>query len=104
MAVFTVLPGFTGLNTILHIGVSGFDQVSKCPGIDVTVGPEFHMAHELTGAFQQTVRIGNLGTTEEPDIDVSFKCIDVAECRIADTGGRMTGLDRTITLSPMKPR
>ncbi len=59
-------------------------------GIDVTSGPEFHMAHELAGAFQQTLRVGNLGATKEPDIDVGCERIDVTERRISYTRGRMT--------------
>ena len=40
------------------------------------------MAHELASAFQQTLGIGNLGATKEPDIDVSFEGIDIGERRI----------------------
>jgi len=47
------------------------------------------MAHELAGPFQQAPRIGNLGAAKEPDIDVVFEGIDVAECRITYTRGRM---------------
>ena len=47
------------------------------------------MSHELASAFQQAVRIGNLGATKEPDIDVSFEGIDIRECRITYTRGRM---------------
>jgi len=47
------------------------------------------MAHEPSSAFQQALRIGNLGATKEPDIDVSFEGIDISECRITYTDGRM---------------
>ena len=47
------------------------------------------MAHELSSAFQQTLGIGNLGPTKEPDIDVSLEGIDVGECRITYTRGWM---------------
>ena len=47
------------------------------------------MAHELASAFQQALGIGNLGATKEPDIDVSFEGIDIGECRVTDTRGRM---------------
>ena len=47
------------------------------------------MAHELASAFQQALRIGNLGATKEPDIDVSLEGIDIGECRITYTRGRM---------------
>ena len=48
------------------------------------------MAHELAAAFQQALRIGELGAEKEPDIDVSREGIDVGECRITDTRGRPT--------------
>jgi len=72
-----------------HIGVCSLDELHQSRSIDVTVGREFHMAHELAGACQQALRIGNLGTTEEPDIDVSCEGIDIGERRITDTRGRM---------------
>jgi hypothetical protein len=48
------------------------------------------MAHEPASAFQQSLRIGNLGTTKEPDIDVGSEGIDVGERGISYTRGRMT--------------
>ena len=47
------------------------------------------MAHELASAFQQALRIANLGAAKEPDIDVSREGIDIGECRITYTRGRM---------------
>src|SRR5437588_338414 len=47
------------------------------------------MTHELACAFQQTRRIGNLGTAKEPDIHVRFEGVDVPECRVRDTRRRM---------------
>ena len=47
------------------------------------------MAHELSNTFQQTIRIGNLGAAEEPDIDVGSEGIDVGECRIIYACGGM---------------
>src|SRR4030095_1325137 len=47
------------------------------------------MSHVLTSAFQQTLWIGNLGTTKESNVDVSFKRIDIAECRVSDTRSRV---------------
>jgi hypothetical protein len=47
------------------------------------------MAHELARAFQQANGIGYLRAAKEPDIDVSFEGIDIGECRISDTRGRM---------------
>src|SRR5687767_7264022 len=47
------------------------------------------MAHELAGAFQQALRIGNLGAQKKPDIDVSREGIYIGECRITDTRGRL---------------
>ena len=54
------------------------------------VGPEFNMAHELAITLQYTMGIGNLCAPKEPDIDVSFEHIDVAECCISYTRSRMT--------------
>ena len=48
------------------------------------------MAHELASALQNTMGIGNLGATKEPDIDVSFEYVDIAECRIIYARRRMT--------------
>ena len=47
------------------------------------------MTHKLTGAFQQTLRIGNFGTSKEPNIYVSFEGVDVPECRVSYTRRRM---------------
>jgi hypothetical protein len=47
------------------------------------------VAHELASAFQQTLGIGNLRTTKESDINVSFERIDLAEGRISYTRRRM---------------
>jgi len=47
------------------------------------------MAHELAGAFQQALRIGNLGTPKEPDIEVSLESVDIGEGGITYTRGRM---------------
>ena len=43
-------------------------------------------------AFQQALRISNLGATKEPNIDMSFEGIDIAECRITYARGRMVAL------------
>ena len=56
----------------------------------MTFRPEFHVAHEPAGTFQQAVRIGNLGATKESDVNVSLQGVDVGECRIRDTCGGMT--------------
>jgi hypothetical protein len=48
------------------------------------------MAHKLARAFQQTLRIGNLRTSKEPDIHVSAERVDVSECRVSDTRRWMT--------------
>jgi hypothetical protein len=40
-------------------------------------------------AFQQALGIGKLGATKEPDIDVTREGIDIRECRITDTRGRV---------------
>lgn len=47
------------------------------------------MAHELTGALQQALWIGDLGTAKESDIDMMAEGIDIAECRVTDARGGM---------------
>ncbi len=47
------------------------------------------MTHELACPFQQTLRIGNFGTSKEPNIYVSFEGVDVPECRVSYTRRRM---------------
>src|SRR5262245_27788104 len=58
------------------------------------------MPHTLAGAFQKAFRISNLGTTKEPDIDVIFEGIDVAECRITYTGGRSVIMQQLSNIVP----
>src|SRR5260370_2665539 len=53
------------------------------------VGSELHVTHKLACAFQQTLRIGNFGTSKEADIHVSFEGVDVPECRVSYTRRRM---------------
>jgi len=53
-------------------------------------GFEFNMAHELAITLQHSTGISNFGAPKEPDIDVSFEHIDVAECRISYTRSGMT--------------
>src|SRR5262249_17083474 len=78
------------LHAFLHISVCSFDWLPKGRGLDVMFGPEFNMAHELAITLQHTIRVGNLSAPKEPDIDVSFEHVDVAECRITYTRSRMT--------------
>jgi hypothetical protein len=47
------------------------------------------VTHKLACAFQQTVRIGNFGTSEEPNVYVSFEGVDVPECCVTYTRRRM---------------
>src|SRR5262245_17423065 len=72
-----------------HIRIGGFDELPKSDGIDFTIGPEIHMAHEFAGAFEQAVGIGKLGAAEEADVDVSREGIDIPESRVTYTGRRM---------------
>jgi hypothetical protein len=48
------------------------------------------MAHELAGAFQETMWMRNLGPTKKTDIDVSPERIDISKCRVTNARGRMT--------------
>ncbi len=47
------------------------------------------MPHELASALQQTSGVGDLGPTEEPDVDVSGESIHISKRRLTDTRGRM---------------
>ena len=47
------------------------------------------MTHKLACAFQQTLRIGNFGTSKKPNVYVSFEGVDVPECRVSYTRRRM---------------
>lgn len=47
------------------------------------------MTHKLACAFQQILRIGNFGTSKEPNIYVSFEGVDVPECCVSYTRRRM---------------
>ena len=47
------------------------------------------MPHIPASAFQQARRIHKLGTTKKPDIDVRCECIDVGECCVSYTCGRL---------------
>ena len=72
--------------------------------IDVTFGPEFHMAHELASPFQQAARIIKFSATKKPDIDMSFEGIDIAECCITYARGWMARpLDPPIDLRMPDP-
>ena len=62
--------------------MSGLNELCQSRGVEVAFGPDLHVAHEPAGAFQQVIRVGYLGATEEPDIDVSFERVDVGEYRI----------------------
>ena len=72
-----------------HVSICRCDQVHKCRGIDVPFGSEFHMSHELAGAFQETLWVGDLGSTKESNVDVIFERIDITESGVADTRSRM---------------
>jgi hypothetical protein len=61
------------LQSRLHISVGRFDQLHETRRIDITFGPEFHMAHELAGAFQQVLGISKLGAAKEADMTWALK-------------------------------
>ena len=52
-------------------------------------GPEFNMAHKPGITLQNTMWVGYVSAPKEPEIDVSFERIDVAECGINYTRSRM---------------
>jgi len=78
------------LETLLHVDICGMDQLAQSRIINRLTGPELDVAHELAGAFEQTVRIGKFGAKKKPDVDVSLERVGVGECRVSYTCGWMT--------------
>src|SRR4051794_24890286 len=79
---FSILsPGqhLSRLQSPIDVNICSLDQLEQRRGIDVTFGPEFHMAHERASAFQQTLGIRNLGSAKKSDIDVIFERIHIPE-------------------------
>jgi hypothetical protein len=78
------------LDASLHVGVCDVHEFSQGHILDFLAGSELDVPHEPAGAFQQSVCIGELGTTKEPDIHVIPERIDVAECGISNARRWMT--------------
>lgn len=75
------------LNSISHVNIGVVDKSLQGAGIHVASRPELDVAHELACAFQETIRIGNLGSAEEPNIDVSLESVDVCKGRVSHACG-----------------
>src|ERR1051325_4623866 len=48
------------------------------------------MPHKPASSFQHTIRVRNLSAPKEPDINMIFEHVDVAERRIVDACSRMS--------------
>src|SRR5207344_1811140 len=77
-------------DTRLHVDVGGVDELPQSRVVDLLTGPELYVAHELSGAFEQAIRIDKFGAAKKSDIDVSLEGIGVGESRVIHTCGWMT--------------
>lgn len=74
----------------LHVPISRPDQLFERGLVDRPARPELHVPHSFARSFEQTGRIRQVDTTEEPDIDVPGEGIDVGKGRVLDAGRWMT--------------
>ena len=56
----------------------------QCSAIDLSAGPEFHVAHVFSGSFQEATGVWQIGATEETYIDVTFEDINIGKGRVFD--------------------
>ena len=61
------------------------------------------MAHALARSFQQSLSIFKVSATKKPHVDVISKDTDVAEGRIADTGGGVSVMHQLHDVVPAFP-
>ena len=59
-------------------------------GAQTMIGQYMHGKTHYAGRLSFIIRIGQLGATEKSDIDVRSEGVDIGECRITYTRGRMT--------------
>jgi hypothetical protein len=74
----------------LHVNVRRNDELHESRSIEVTPGRKPDVAHKPTRAHQQALGIGNLGASEESNINVGFENIDVGEGRVGNARRRMS--------------
>ncbi len=65
-----------------HVEIGGGDQVGERRCVDRAPGSELHMAHRLSRAHQEALRIGQLSPSEKSDVHVSLEGIDVRKGRL----------------------
>ena len=66
----------------LHVRTGRLDQLLELPLVDRPARLEFRVPHFLARPCEKTVRIGQIGTTKEADIDVRREGIDLGTSRI----------------------
>src|SRR5437762_3435003 len=71
--------------TPFDIGVCSLDQIPQSARVDRGTRSQFDVPHKLAVALKQHVRIVQLGTVEEADVDMRGKGIDVTKFRFAYT-------------------
>jgi hypothetical protein len=70
------------------------DQCGERLLVDSHARPQLHMAHVLSGSFQQSRRIRNVRAQEEAYVDVRRERIDVTERRVVYARGGMAVMDQ----------
>lgn len=73
----------------MHIGVCRFDQTLQGCSAARLAWTEFDVAHVFTGAFQYSLRIVEVRTEKEADIDVRSESVDISEGGVANARRRL---------------
>jgi len=81
-------PGWGRVESRPDVDIRRVDEMGKSDGINITTGPQLYVTPALARSLQQTSRVLQRRTEEEANVDVVLVCVDVAEARITDAGGR----------------
>jgi len=84
------VPALRCLEASFHVGVCDVDELSQRDIIHRVARPELDVPHELAGAFEQTVRVGEFGAAKEADIHVVPERIDVTKRGVSNACRRMS--------------
>src|SRR5271156_2434497 len=79
-----------GGEAYLNVQVGGIDQIAKRYCVDLAARDQFHVPHAFATSLQQSGWVLQHCAVEDPDIDMSFECVDVSERLILDTRDRAT--------------
>src|SRR5271154_4005093 len=74
-----------GAEAYLNVQVGGIDQIAKRYCVALAAGAQFHVPRAFATSLQQSGWVLEHCAVEEPDIDMSFECVDVSERRILHT-------------------